>query len=206
MTSLSDEELVAKYREMGGKPRGTPFADELFQRHYARVSLWCYRVSGDRDWASDLAQEVFAKAWAHLDHFRADAKFSTWLFMIARNHCFNSIKSRARSTEDAVEVNVLEALGFHPAGFDSALEQTQMAGIAMELMAKSLTPEESQVMSLHFGEELPLHTISRLMGLENPSGAKAFIVSAKRKLKVAVERWTERIERSAKGGRSEHEQ
>ena len=192
MTALSDEELVAKYQEQGGPPLGTPYADELFQRHYSRVSLWCYRVAGDRDAATDLAQEVFVKAWSHLGHFRADSKFSTWLFMIARNHCFNALKKRERSAEDAVAGDVLEALGFQAAGFDTALERSQMADAARAMLAKELTPVEARVMTLHFGEDVPLAAISRLLEMDNPSGAKAYVVSARRKLKVAVERWTAR--------------
>jgi RNA polymerase sigma-70 factor (ECF subfamily) len=205
LTALSDEELVAKYQEHGGPPRGTPFADELFQRHYSRVALWCYRVAGDRDAATDLAQEVFTKAWSHLSHFRADSKFSTWLYMIARNHCFNALRSRERQSEDAVEPGVLDALGVQAAGFDSALERAQLTGVAREMMAKELTPVEAQVMMLHFGEDMPLATISRLLKMENASGAKAYVVSAKRKLKVAVDRWTARMQRSPQDGRSSHE-
>ena len=205
LTALSDEELVAKYQEHGGPPRGTPFADELFQRHYSRVALWCYRVAGDRDAATDLAQEVFTKAWSHLSHFRADSKFSTWLYMIARNHCFNALRSRERQSEDAVEPGVLDALGVQAAGFDSALERAQLTGVAREMMAKELTPVEAQVMMLHFGEDMPLAAISRLLKMENASGAKAYVVSAKRKLKVAVDRWTARMQRSPQDGRSSHE-
>lgn len=196
MTTLSDEELVAQYRMAGGKPRGTPYADELFQRHYHRVALWCYRVSGDRDAATDLAQDVFVKAWSHLDHYRSDAKFSTWLYTIARNHCFNAVKSKGRSAEDAVEGSLLDALGVQVAGFDTALERAQMSDAAHEIMAKELTPVEAQVMTLHFAAELPLDAISRLLKMDNPSGAKAYIVSAKRKLKVAVERWATRGRRA----------
>ena len=205
MSALSDEELVAAYREKGGPPRGTPYADELFQRHYAKVALWCYRVAGDRDAATDLAQEVFTKAWSHLDHFRADSKFSTWLYMIARNHCFNALRSRERKAEDAVESDVLDALGVQPAGFDSALEQSQLSAVAREMMARELTPVESQVMMLHFGEDMPLATISRLLKMENASGAKAYIVSARRKLKAAVGRWTARSQRPPQEGRPSYE-
>ena len=42
--------------------------------------------------------------------------------------------------------------------------------------------------TLHYGEELPLNTITRLLGLDNASGAKAYIVSAKRKLARLVQR------------------
>lgn len=199
MTALSDEELVAKYRDLGGKPAGTPYADELFQRHYSRVALWCLRVSGDRDAATDLAQEVFTKAWAHLDHFRADSKFSTWLYMIARNHCFNAVRSKSRNQEDPVESDVLAALSVQSAGFDSALERSQMADAAHAMMARELTPVEAQVMQLHYAQDMPLDSISRLLKMENSSGAKAYIVSAKRKLKVAVDRWTARNNRPARG-------
>lgn len=205
MSGLSDEELVAKYREAGGKPNGTPYADELFQRHYSRVALWCYRVAGDRDAATDLAQEVFTKAWSHLGHFRADSKFSTWLYMIARNHCFNALRSRERQAEEGVDSDVLDSLGVQAAGFDSALERSQLTGVAREMMAKELTPVEAQVMMLHFGEDMPLAAISRLLKMENASGAKAYVVSAKRKLKVAVDRWTARMQRSPQDGRSSHE-
>jgi hypothetical protein len=37
-------------------------------------------------------------------------------------------------------------------------------------------------MLLHYGEELPLSAVSRMLGLTNKSGAKAYIVSARRKL------------------------
>lgn len=197
MTALSDEELVNRYRAAGGPPQGTPFADELFQRHYSRVALWCFRISGDREQAADLAQEVFARAWTNLDNFRAESRFTTWLYMIARNHCFNALKVRDRRPEDAVESDHLDLLGSTKAGFDTALERAQMAGVARDLMASELTPVESQVMTLHYAEDLPLDSIARLLKLDNPSGAKAYIVSAKRKLKTAVDRW---VRRGSPGG------
>ena len=45
-----------------------------------------------------------------------------------------------------------------------------------------------QVMTLHYAEEMPLDAITRLLSLKNTSGAKAYIVSAKRKLSTAVAR------------------
>ena len=77
--------------------------NELFRRHQGRVALWCLRLTGDREAAADLAQEVFLKAFRYLDSYRGDSKFSTWLYSIARNHCFNEIKSRAAKPEDAGE-------------------------------------------------------------------------------------------------------
>ena len=44
-------------------------------------------------------------------------------------------------------------------------------------------------MTLHYAEEFPLDAVTRLLKLDNASGAKAYIVSAKRKLARAVARW-----------------
>ena len=190
MTALTDEELVAKYRQAGGRPNGTPFVDELFQRHYSRVAFWCFRIAGDREKATDLAQEVFSKAWVHLDHFREDSKFTTWIYMIARNHCFNSVKSQSRRLEDAVDGQDLDILAHTSEDFASDIDRAQLLNTAREMMAKELTPTEVRVMTLHYAEEMPLPVISRLLKMDNPSGAKAYIVSAKRKLKAAVDLWS----------------
>ena len=46
--------------------------------------------------AEDLAQETFIHAYQHLDGFRAEARFSSWLYRIAVNQCLNWQKRRQR--------------------------------------------------------------------------------------------------------------
>ena len=58
---------------------------------------------------------------------------------------------------------------------------------AAGVIGSTLTETESQVLNLHYAEELPLDTVTRLLKLRNASGAKAFVVSARRKLQRAVE-------------------
>jgi len=58
-----------------------------------------------------------------------------------------------------------------------------------DLVRDSLSETEARVMTLHYAEELPLDAVTRLLKLDNASGAKAYIVSAKRKLARAVARW-----------------
>jgi DNA-directed RNA polymerase specialized sigma24 family protein len=64
-----------------------------------------------------------------------------------------------------------------------------------QLLTATLDETERTVFTLHYGEELPLDAITRLLRLENSSGAKAYIVSAKRKLSRAAERWFVRGEK-----------
>jgi DNA-directed RNA polymerase specialized sigma subunit len=56
-------------------------------------------------------------------------------------------------------------------------------------MTEVLNETEQRVMTLHYGLEMELGAITTALGLTNTSGAKAFIVSAKRKLNAAVKRW-----------------
>jgi hypothetical protein len=51
-------------------------------------------------------------------------------------------------------------------------------------------------MTWHYADELPLDAITRLLNLKNASGAKAYIVSAKRKLDTAIARWKARGQRA----------
>jgi|SRR5215472_7412788 len=65
MGVLSDEELVDRYRALGDTRR-EEFLDQLFERHRTRVAAWCYRMTGDVDAVTDLAQDVFFKAFQNL--------------------------------------------------------------------------------------------------------------------------------------------
>ena len=190
METRSDEELVAEYHLAPASDRSRQLLDELFRRHRARVIAWCYRLTGDRDFAPDLAQDVFVKAYSSLDLFRRDAKFTTWLYVIARNRCRDEMRTRATRREapedDIVDVpfELNEAL--------AALEACDVRSIVRTLMEDVLDETERRVMTLHYGHDMRLDAITTALGLTNTSGAKAYIVSAKRKLNAAVTRWKTR--------------
>lgn len=185
----SDEELIARYRLAPASPASRRCVEELFRRHQARVVAWCYRLTGDRTEAVDLAQEVFVKAYASLDAFRADAKFSTWLYVIARNRWRDELRARQSRPRESPEAELLDAEPFDVNDALAALDARDARTLVQRLMADVLDETERQVMTLHYGHEMRLNAITAMLGLTNPSGAKAYIVSARRKLHVAVTRW-----------------
>jgi len=148
-------------------------------------------MTGDREAAADLAQEVFLKAFRDLDSFRAEAKFTTWLYSITRNHCFSEVRARASAPEPVGEL-LLADMAEGSLGPHSQLERERNAQLLRELMQWSLDDTEVQVMTLHYVEELPLEAITRLLQIKNATGAKAYSVSARRKLARAVEQWKAR--------------
>ena len=194
MRHLPDEDLVARYQAQPGSPDAEGCLDELFGRYRTKVALWCLRLGGNRERAADLAQDVFLKAFRAMATFRGDSKFSTWLYCIARNHCFNEVRVRAAGSEEAVDPILLEVADDAPGPLDQ-LESAVSAQMMRELIAGALNELETQIMTLHYVEEVPLDKVTRLLNLENASGAKAYIVSARRKLMHAAERWKARSSR-----------
>jgi RNA polymerase sigma-70 factor (ECF subfamily) len=185
---LTDEELIERYQSTNDAAHARAKADELLRRYSARTVSWCWRFSEDRETAMDLAQEVLLKAYRRLTHFRSDAKFSTWLYAIARNHCLNFLRDRASQPAHVAEPFEDDLLDERESGVLAELVRQEDLGQLRTIMAQTLDETEAKVMMLHYGEEIPLADITQLLGLDNKSGAKAYIVSAKRKLNLAIHR------------------
>jgi len=193
MDALLDEELVARYRLAPASDRSRPFVEELFRRHQSRVVAWCYRLTGDREQAVDMAQDVFAKAFANLDTFRADSKFTTWLYVIARNRWHDTVRARRSRPAEAPEAAMFAAEPSVGSDALAAIEARDARVVVRRLMDEALNETEKRVMTLHYGHDMRLDAITAALGLTNTSGAKAYIVSARRKLNTAVKRWKTRI-------------
>jgi RNA polymerase sigma-70 factor (ECF subfamily) len=184
LADFADDELLAEYKLVSAEARGA-IADELFGRYYEQVARWCYRFTGDREAAADLAQDVFLKAHLHLETFRGASRFSTWLYSIVRNE---SINRRHQADPGIQDEDLLADLPTLEAGPEKLAEHRSRIRRLMEFLSATLDETERTVFTLHYGDDMPLATITRLLGLQNPSGAKAYIVSAKRKLARAARR------------------
>jgi RNA polymerase sigma factor (sigma-70 family) len=164
---------------------------EVFDRYHERVSRWCYRVTRNKDRSLDLTQEVFLKAFRSLHTFRGDSQLSTWLYVITRNHCLNSLKKwKTEPDDNVVEApRVLQRMTADDA--HAALERAQSYQQVYRYMSSILTPMEVRVMTLHYVHEFTLPVITRRLMLSNRSGAKAYIVSARRKFSVLAQDYSQ---------------
>jgi RNA polymerase sigma-70 factor (ECF subfamily) len=68
----------------------------LVSRHQTSILNLIYRFIGDRTQAKDLAQEVFIRVWQAAKTYKPKAKFTTWIYRITANLCFNELKSSRR--------------------------------------------------------------------------------------------------------------
>jgi len=76
---------------------------ELVEKYKQPVMNLVYRSLHDEAEAEDLAQNVFLQVYKSAKRYESRAKFSTWLFTIARNLCLNEIRRRSRHPADSLE-------------------------------------------------------------------------------------------------------
>ena len=173
----------------------------LFDRYHRHVVAWACRMSGSYELARDLAQDVFIKAWAAWDRFRGDSQFTTWLYTITRNCYRDHVKARAARPHEVDDRSLTTDSPVVENDAIAALEAAHAAALVRRLMRDAhLDPIETRAFVLHYGVELPLQDITRRLGLTNPSGARAPIISAKRKLRRSLERWQRLAARTTAAG------
>lgn len=80
----------------------------LVVEHQAYVYHLAFRVLGNEQEAEDTAQEAFVRAWQSLPNFRAQARFSTWLYRIVTNLCYNRLPKLRREVAAIGEEDIAD--------------------------------------------------------------------------------------------------
>ena len=110
--------------------KGGEFAafSALVDRHQRSLINFFYHLCWDRQAAEDCAQEVFLRVYSHRDTYEPQAKFTTFLFRIARNLWIDRIRSAA--------------VHGRPASLDSRAEGDEGRSLGERVPSRSLGPVE----------------------------------------------------------------
>ena len=95
LAGVDDAALVAAFRA----GRREAF-DVIVVRHRRNVYQVCYRFVNNHEDASDLAQDVFVRAFKGLAQFKGDAALATWLYRVAVNACLNRVALKKPATTE----------------------------------------------------------------------------------------------------------
>jgi len=158
--------------------------DELMRRHEDRVFGICLRIMRSREAALDAVQDTFLTVFRKADQFRGDSAFSTWVYRIAVNTCYDQIRKSKRRPSDplpeshdpvdpsaeeaiaAVELrpDLVAALAQIPADFRAAIVLVDVEGLSLTEASSILEVAEGTIKSrLHRGR----HRLAEILG--NPS-------------------------------------
>src|SRR5689334_24072599 len=97
LTAASDRDLVAT--AVSGVEGSF---EELVRRYQRPISAYVYRMVGNYESALDLTQEIFIKVYNSLTRYRAEFKFSTWIYKIAHNAAVDHLRRSATREQSLV--------------------------------------------------------------------------------------------------------
>lgn len=154
-TGPSDEALVRRF--VGGDSAAFT---ELARRHEARVYSLAYRLLGNHEDARDAAQETFVALLSKLRGFRGESAFTTWLYRVTTNACYDALRRKRRLPTP------VETLPEGPQGPDPA--DAAATGVDVQRALTRVPEEFRAVLILHDIDGLPHEEIAA--ALEIPIG------------------------------------
>ena len=161
---LTDEKLIAKFQN------GDVNAyNELVNRYKDKLLNFVFRYFNNREQAEDVVQETMIKLYTHASYYKNVAKFSTWIYTIAKNNALTELRKNKRKQTDSLWTNEGKPIDIEMK--DESLEKTVHNQIAVEELNKYLDeiPENFRVaVVLRDFQELSYEEISKI--LEIPIG------------------------------------
>jgi RNA polymerase sigma-70 factor (ECF subfamily) len=149
----------------------------LLARHYDRIFGLAWRLTGARDQAADLAQDVCAALPAKLGGFRAEARFTTWLYRVVVNAAHDA---RRRA---AARARAASGWGDWETARQAAIEEARAAQGWLARAMAALPADLRDTVALVLGEDLTQAEAARVLGVAE--GTVAWRMSeVKRRLKA----------------------
>jgi RNA polymerase sigma-70 factor (ECF subfamily) len=166
--SLADEKLMLAFK--AGDARAF---EQLVRRHRAAVFNFLLRLCGQRQRAEDLLQETWLKVIRCASTYEAKAKYTTWLYTIARNLCMDALRKESYRRADSLDAPVGngdderslgEQLPSESAAPDRAAHNLAVQPLIERALA-SLPQEQREVFILREYHGTPFKEIAEVTGV-----------------------------------------
>ncbi|MEY4245561.1 MAG: hypothetical protein RLZZ245_3146 [Verrucomicrobiota bacterium] len=166
---------------------------ELVERYQHVVVGTVAKMLGNPAEAEDIAQQVFLRIWRNAKRYRPDAKFTTYLFTIARNLVFNESRRRSRKKEvsaDEREENSHYSLEASPDRQpDAELLQAELQA-AVDAAIAALPETQRMAVVLRRYEQMSYEEIAAVLEL-SVSAVKSLLFRARTTLRESLSGYLE---------------
>lgn len=156
-SDMSDEQLVQQFNQ------GNSQAFDLLYNRYVKLVYNRVRYTTHETDVEDVTQEIFIAMLDALPTFRADAKFSTWLFTITTNKVFENYRKRYRKKE-TMQVD-LEQAELEPVEKSIDLRKTSTLDdrITIRHALNNIHRTYREVLLLRFANDMKLNEIAEFL-------------------------------------------
>ncbi len=134
--------------------------DVIVERHRRQVYLLCYRFVGNHEDASDLAQDVFVRAYRGLAKFKQQSSLATWLYRIGVNVCLNKVGAAKARLEPLTDDHQLSSHVESPA--DTLIRGERAAEVRAAI--SQLPRKQRATLVLRVYHDLPHEQIAGILG------------------------------------------
>ena len=150
--SYKDEELILQFQQ------GNENAYiELVNRYKNKLINFTYNYLGDRDLAEDIVQETMLKLYEKRHYYKAIAKFSTWIYTIARNQANTELRKRKRRN-----ISFLSQMTKNGKDFDLDSKSPDLINELQNTYLAKRINKAIQLLPEHFREVIVLRDIQGL--------------------------------------------
>jgi RNA polymerase sigma-70 factor (ECF subfamily) len=134
--------------------------DVIVVRHRRHVYQLCYRFVGNHEDASDLAQDVFVRAFKGLRQFKGQSSLGTWLYRVGVNACLNRLAAKRPETEPIETTQLVDTRVADPLEVVLRGERAAAVRVAID----RLPPKQRATLVLRVYQELTHEEIARVLG------------------------------------------
>jgi len=168
VTEPADEELVARYRD-----GDTQAFKVLVRRHQRPLYNFTLRQVHSPSTAEDIVQDVFVRIVHNVETFKAESKFTTWAYTIARNLCIDHLRKRVHRRHPSLDAPVSESeggatlmetvagkgMGADRSAINKQLQEHLRAAV------EALPDDQREVFLLRQVSDLPFKEIAEIVGV-----------------------------------------
>ena len=165
---------------------------QLVEKYKQPILNLVWRTVRDETEAEDITQNVFVQAWKSAPRYQATAKFSTWLFTIARNLCLNEFRRRSRHPaesldqmrDDSDDQPLFQVVDKRIASAQEVLLRGELE-LKVDAAIDALPESQRVALALCRQEELSYEEIAKVLGC-SLSATKSLIHRARETLKMKL--------------------
>lgn len=141
---------------------------QLVERYQTMVASLAERTTHRPEWVEDLTQEAFLSAFQNLSKFRKNSRFTTWLYRITVNTCFEALRKENAQKRRVDQIsldnhNLPDSLivGSAPNGERIVLDRELQVRVRDSL--NRLTPNSKVILTLRYLEELSTGEVAEVL-------------------------------------------